>query len=107
MLCRLLERFGAEVVHLAAIPDEPEGTRRALEDAARRADLVVRTGGVSAGEQDHVKAALEALGRLDPWRLAIRPGKPLALGRLPDGGREARFIGPPGNPVAGGVGAVP
>jgi molybdopterin molybdotransferase len=105
MLRRLLERFGAEVVHLAAIPDEPEGTRRALEDAARRADLVVSTGGVSVGEEDHVKAALETLGQLDLWRLAIRPGKPLALGRLPDGEREVRFIGLPGNPVSGFVGA--
>ncbi|QTF91085.1 molybdopterin-binding protein, partial [Halomonas sp. BM-2019] len=80
-------------------------TRRALVEAARRADLVVTTGGVSVGEEDHVKPAVEALGRLDLWRLAIRPGKPLALGRLSVGEREARFVGLPGNPVSGFVGA--
>jgi molybdopterin molybdotransferase len=105
MLKRLLEQFGAEVVRVAAIPDDAEGTRQALAAAAREADVVVTTGGVSVGEEDHVRAAVEALGELDLWRLAIRPGKPLALGRLPDGEREARFVGLPGNPVSGFVGA--
>ncbi|WP_438876109.1 molybdopterin-binding protein, partial [Bacillus cereus group sp. Bce009] len=75
-------------------------------EAAEQADLVITTGGVSVGEEDHVKPAVESLGRLDLWRLALRPGKPLALGRLPrpDGG-EARFVGLPGNPVSGYVGA--
>lgn len=105
MLKRLLEQFGAEVVRVAAIPDDAEGTRLALAAAARESDVVVTTGGVSVGEEDHVRAAVEALGELDLWRLAIRPGKPLALGRLPDGEREARFVGLPGNPVSGFVGA--
>jgi molybdopterin molybdotransferase len=105
MLTRLLERFGAEPVMADSVPDDPEGTRRALAEAARHADLVVTTGGVSVGEEDHVKAAVEALGRLDLWRLAIRPGKPLALGRLLAGEREVRFVGLPGNPVSGFVGA--
>ncbi|MGJ7461696.1 molybdopterin molybdotransferase MoeA [Halomonas sp. MA07-2] len=105
MLRRLLERFGAEVVRVASIPDDAEGTRRALARAAREADVVITTGGVSVGEEDHVKAAVETLGQLDLWRLAIRPGKPLALGRLPAGERETRFVGLPGNPVSSFVGA--
>ncbi|ATJ82778.1 gephyrin-like molybdotransferase Glp [Halomonas beimenensis] len=108
MLRTLLTRFGAEVVHLATVPDDAAGTRRVLKEAAEDADVVVSTGGVSVGEEDHVKAALEALGRLDLWRLAIRPGKPLALGRLSRRaapGGEARFVGLPGNPVSGFVGA--
>ncbi|MDY7117571.1 gephyrin-like molybdotransferase Glp [Halomonas sp. SSL-5] len=105
MLCRLLERFGATPVMMASIPDDPVATREILADAASQADIVVTTGGVSVGEEDHVKAAVEALGRLDLWRLAIRPGKPLALGRIPGGDGEARFVGLPGNPVSSFVGA--
>jgi len=106
MLKRLLERFGAELAWISAIPDDLAGTRDTLRSAAQRADLVITTGGVSVGEEDHVKPALEALGQLDLWRLAIRPGKPLALGRLPgDGQRDVRFVGLPGNPVSCFVGA--
>lgn len=106
MLRQLLERFGAEVVLVASVPDDPDGTRATLSRAAREADVVVSTGGVSVGEEDHVRAALESIGRLDLWRLAIRPGKPLALGRLPgEGGRPVRFVGLPGNPVSCFVGA--
>ncbi|RTR05004.1 gephyrin-like molybdotransferase Glp [Halomonas nitroreducens] len=108
MLRTLLTRFGAEVVRVATVPDDAEGTRRVLQEAAENADVVVTTGGVSVGEEDHVKAALETLGRLDMWRLAIRPGKPLALGRLPRQAAstgEARFVGLPGNPVSCFVGA--
>ncbi|WP_355660076.1 molybdopterin molybdotransferase MoeA [Halomonas salifodinae] len=106
MLARLIERFGGQLVCLAKAPDDLEATRRLLIEAAEQADLVITTGGVSVGEEDHVKPAVESLGRLDLWRLALRPGKPLALGRLPrpDGG-EARFVGLPGNPVSGYVGA--
>ncbi|TDO13805.1 MULTISPECIES: molybdopterin molybdotransferase MoeA [Halomonas] len=106
MLRRLLERFGAELTLITSIPDDPEGTRETLRTAARGTDLVISTGGVSVGEEDHVKAALTSLGQLDLWRLAIRPGKPLALGRLPDEkGRDVRFVGLPGNPVSCFVGA--
>ncbi|MDT8893672.1 molybdopterin molybdotransferase MoeA [Halomonas sp. I1] len=106
MLTRLLETFGADITRLATVPDDAEGTRALLDAAARDADVVITTGGVSVGEEDHVKAALTSLGRLDLWRLAMRPGKPLALGRLPDGdGDETRFVGLPGNPVSCFVGA--
>ncbi|MFG6137084.1 molybdopterin molybdotransferase MoeA [Halomonas sp. B23F22_10] len=107
MLTMLLERFGAEVVMATAVPDAAASTRRLLGEAAELADVVITTGGVSVGEEDHVRGAVEALGRLDLWRLALRPGKPLALGRLPGAGAggEARFVGLPGNPVSGYVGA--
>lgn len=106
MLRRLLENFGAEVVSTVSVPDDYARTVALLTAAAAEADLVVTTGGVSVGEEDHVKAALEAIGQLDMWKLAIRPGKPLALGRLPrDDGSQARFVGLPGNPVSGFVGA--
>ncbi|MFC3285264.1 molybdopterin molybdotransferase MoeA [Litchfieldella rifensis] len=105
MLTRLVERFGGDVVYTAGVPDDFEATCRTLTEAAEIADVVITTGGVSVGEEDHVKHALERLGQLDMWRLAMRPGKPLALGRLPHEGAEARFIGLPGNPVSGYVGA--
>ncbi|MGO1426487.1 MAG: molybdopterin molybdotransferase MoeA [Halomonas sp.] len=106
MLKRLLENFGAEVVSTVSVPDDYARTVALLTAAAAESDLVVTTGGVSVGEEDHVKAALEAIGQLDMWKLAIRPGKPLALGRLPRGdGCQARFVGLPGNPVSGFVGA--
>ncbi|UYV18908.1 molybdopterin molybdotransferase MoeA [Halomonas qaidamensis] len=106
MLKRLLENFGAEVVQRVSVPDDYAQTVKLLTQAASVADVVVSTGGVSVGEEDHVKAALETLGQLDMWKLAIRPGKPLALGRLPrEDGSEARFVGLPGNPVSGFVGA--
>ncbi|MGQ7248311.1 molybdopterin molybdotransferase MoeA [Halomonas sp. V046] len=118
MLRSLLERFGAEVITTIRVPDTATSTERCLRDAATDADLVVSTGGVSVGEEDHVKAAVERLGELALWRLAIRPGKPLALGKLPrghaqgpDGGDpvedngQAHFVGLPGNPVSSFVGA--
>lgn len=105
MLTRLLECFGADVVHTATLPDDFATTCRLLGEAAQRVDVVVSCGGVSVGEEDYVKAALERLGRLDIWRLAMRPGKPLALGRLPHADGEARFVGLPGNPVSSFVGA--
>ncbi|MGR4068252.1 molybdopterin molybdotransferase MoeA [Billgrantia sp. C5P2] len=106
MLRDLLERFGAEVSFSASMPDDAEDTRAMLALAAEQADVVVTTGGVSVGEEDHVKAALEAIGQLDLWRLALKPGKPLALGRLPArDGREVRFVGLPGNPVSSFVAA--
>ncbi|MCK0715724.1 gephyrin-like molybdotransferase Glp [Chromohalobacter sarecensis] len=101
MLSRLLERFGAELVMREHVPDDFATTQRLLREAAERADVIVTTGGVSVGEEDHVKHALESLGQLDLWQLAMRPGKPLALGRI----GQARLVGLPGNPVSCFVGA--
>jgi len=92
----LLAALGCRVEDLGLIPDRLDATREAIEKAAASADLVLSSGGVSVGEEDHVKAAVEALGRLQMWRVAIRPGKPLAFGEI--GG--VPFFGLPGNPVA-------
>lgn len=92
----LLGELGAEVTDLGILPDRFEAVRDALGAAARDHDLLVTSGGMSTGEEDHLKAAIEAQGRLDFWRLAIRPGRPLALGQI---GRVP-LIGLPGNPVA-------
>lgn len=96
MLKALLLRMGCEVESLGPIGDNLETTRAALREAAKRADLIVTTGGVSVGEEDHVKAALEKEGALDLWRVAIKPGKPLAFGHV----GSAHFLGLPGNPVS-------
>jgi molybdopterin molybdotransferase len=92
----LLEGLGAAVTDLGILPDRAEAIREALASAARDHDLIVTSGGMSTGEEDHVKAAVEALGRLHFWRLAIKPGRPVAMGQI---GRVP-FVGLPGNPVA-------
>ena len=94
MLEALLRRLGCEVHALGALGDDLAATRQALRAAAGAADAIVTTGGVSVGEEDHVKTALEAEGTLALWRVAIKPGKPLAFGRV----GEAYFLGLPGNP---------
>ncbi len=94
----LLQALGCEVVDLGLVADTLEATTQALAAAAEQADLVVASGGVSVGEEDHVKPAVEQIGRLDLWRVAMRPGKPLAFGHL--GPRRTPFIGTPGNPVS-------
>jgi len=98
----LLEGFGCEVTDLGRVPDRFEATRDALQNAAEGNDLILSTGGVSVGEEDHIKAAIEATGSLDLWKIAIKPGKPLAFGKITKvgAGGTADFIGLPGNPVS-------
>ena len=98
----LLARLGCAVTDLGIVPDRLDDTVAALRDAAAAHDLVLTSGGVSVGEEDHVRAAVEALGRLQLWQLSIKPGKPFAYGRIGRGGDEAfcHFIGLPGNPVS-------
>ncbi len=98
----LLEGLGCEVADLGIVPDTREATRAALREAAAGNDLILTSGGVSVGEEDHVKPAVEAEGSLDLWKIAIKPGKPLAFGsvRRPGGEGQAAFIGLPGNPVS-------
>ena len=93
-LAGLLKSLGMNVIDGGIVADDAEATARALSDAAARADCVITSGGVSVGEEDHVKAQVERLGQLALWRLAIKPGKPLAFGRI----GETPFIGLPGNP---------
>ena len=92
----LLRRLGCEVSDLGIVPDRLDATLAALQSAAQAHDLILTSGGVSVGEEDHIKPAVQALGRLDLWQIAIKPGKPFAYGRV----QEAHFIGLPGNPVS-------
>jgi len=96
-----LEKMGAEVVSFAQVADSYEQTLEAMRSASAIADVILSTGGVSVGEEDHVKPAVEALGELSLWRLAMKPGKPLAFGRI----GQCLFMGLPGNPVSTFVGA--
>jgi molybdopterin molybdotransferase len=100
LLRALLERLGCAVVDLGNVPDTLEATRAALRQAAAQADLIVTSGGVSVGEEDHVRPAVEAEGEIGLWKLAIKPGKPLACGKVGTGEDAADFIGLPGNPVS-------
>jgi molybdopterin molybdotransferase len=100
-LTGLLRMIGCEVEDLGIVPDTLPATREALRRAARSNDVIVTSGGVSVGEEDHVKPAVDAEGRLDLWRIAMKPGRPLAFGGVRrSGGGEASFIGLPGNPVS-------
>ena len=96
LLRALLQELGCEVVDLGIVPDSLAATRAAFVRAAASADLIVTSGGVSVGEEDHVKPAVQAEGVIDLWQIAMKPGKPLAFGRV----REVPFIGLPGNPVS-------
>jgi molybdopterin molybdotransferase len=91
-----LAAWGFEVVDLGVVHDEPGAVREAMLRAARDADVIITTGGVSVGEEDHVKSVVESIGSLDLWRIAIKPGKPFAYGRVQD----KPFLGLPGNPVS-------
>jgi molybdopterin molybdotransferase len=92
----LLQAAGCEVQDLGIVPDRLDATREALRQAAMASDLIVTSGGVSVGEEDHLKPAVQAEGRLELWQIAMKPGKPLAFGSV---GR-ALFVGLPGNPVS-------
>ncbi len=96
ILSGLLQGLGCEVVDLGTVPDTLSGTMDALARGADAADLILASGGVSVGEEDHVKPALEHLGTLELWSIAIRPGKPFAFGQV----AGTPFLGSPGNPVS-------
>ncbi|MDD3675275.1 gephyrin-like molybdotransferase Glp [Thauera propionica] len=96
MLRALLAGLGCEVEDFGIVPDRLDQTRDVLRRAAEGHDLILTSGGVSVGEEDHVKPAVEAEGSLDMWKIAMKPGKPLAYGRV----HGAAFIGLPGNPVS-------
>jgi len=95
-LAALLRRMGCVVTDMGIVPDQREATVQALRSAAQSHDVILTSGGVSVGEEDHIKPAVQALGTLDLWQIAIKPGKPFAYGRIGD----AHFLGLPGNPVS-------
>jgi molybdopterin molybdotransferase len=92
----LLTRMGCEVTDLGVVPDRYDATVQALSDAALQHDLIVTSGGVSVGEEDHVKPAVQSLGRLHLWQISMKPGKPFAFGQI----AQSYFVGLPGNPVS-------
>jgi len=101
MLRALLQACGCECSDLGIVPDQLQATREALRRAAKGHDLILSSGGVSVGEEDHLKPAVQAEGRLELWQVAIKPGKPLAFGAVhASGGPDALFVGLPGNPVS-------
>jgi molybdopterin molybdotransferase len=102
LLAGLVERLGAVPTDLGILPDDPRALARAIAAAARGHDLVLTSGGVSTGEADHVRQAVESIGRLVFWRVAIKPGRPVAMAVIPGAtaGMDAAFVGLPGNPAA-------
>ena len=95
-LVALLRQVGCEVINLGNIKDKFSATCDALEALESQCDLIMTTGGVSVGEEDHVKPAVESLGELNLWKIRMKPGKPLAYGKV----KQTPFIGLPGNPVS-------
>ena len=105
----MLQRLGCQVTDLGIVPDQREATIDALRNAARSHDLILTSGGVSVGEEDHIKPAVQSLGELNLWQIAIKPGKPFAYGQIGASHRAAggtstghttHFMGLPGNPVS-------
>jgi molybdopterin molybdotransferase len=96
MLIGLIESLGMQAIDLGTVADTPEATRNALVAGSQTADVVISAGGVSVGEEDHIRQVVAELGSVDFWRVAIKPGKPIAFGRIGD----TPFIGLPGNPVS-------
>ncbi|WP_430407630.1 molybdopterin molybdotransferase MoeA [Hydrogenophaga sp.] len=96
----LLTRLGVEVIDMGVVGDQPALLEAAFRDAASCADAIITSGGVSMGEADHTKAMMKQLGDVAFWRIAMRPGRPMAVGRIQEGGRSSVLFGLPGNPVA-------
>jgi molybdopterin molybdotransferase len=92
----LLLRLGCDVTDVGIVPDKRDATVQALAEAAKAHDLILTSGGVSVGEEDHIKPAVQSLGSLDLWQIAMKPGKPFAYGQV----KDTHFIGLPGNPVS-------
>ena len=99
-LIGLLQGLGCEVIDLGLVADDPAQLRATFERAAREADAIISSGGVSVGEADHTKAMMRELGDVVFWRVAMRPGRPMAVGRIKTAERSTVMFGLPGNPVA-------
>ncbi len=100
LLRALLENLGCEISDFGIVPDTLAATRETLRQAAAGNDLIITSGGVSVGEEDHIRPAVEAEGRINMWQIAVKPGKPLAFGQVRKEEGAAFFLGLPGNPVS-------
>jgi molybdopterin molybdotransferase len=96
VLSACLQRCGCTIIDMGNLPDSVTATREALQQSAQAADLIITSGGASVGEEDHIKQALEQVGTMELWRIALRPGKPLVFGHI----RQVPYFGLPGNPVS-------
>ena len=96
----LVQALGCELIDMGVVRDDPIALEQAFVDAASKADAIITSGGVSVGEADHTKAMMKKLGDVAFWRIAMRPGRPMAVGRIQRGERSAVLFGLPGNPVA-------
>jgi molybdopterin molybdotransferase len=96
----LVQALGCELIDMGVVRDDPAALEQAFVDAAAQADAIITSGGVSVGEADHTKAMMKKLGDVAFWRIAMRPGRPMAVGRITQGERSAVLFGLPGNPVA-------
>ena len=96
----MLQRLGCEVTDMGIVPDRRDATVEAMRTAAQAHDLILTSGGVSVGEEDHIKPAVESLGSLDLWQIGMKPGKPFAYGQIPREQGAVHFMGLPGNPVS-------
>ena len=96
----LLQRLGVELIDMGVVRDQPAALEAAFRSAAENADAVITSGGVSVGEADHTKQVMASLGDVLFWRIAMRPGRPMAIGRIASGDHSAILFGLPGNPVA-------
>ncbi|MBS0436372.1 MAG: molybdopterin molybdotransferase MoeA [Proteobacteria bacterium] len=96
----MLQRLGVDLIDMGVVRDDPVALEAAFRQAAQDADAVITSGGVSVGEADHTKQVMKTLGDVLFWRIAMRPGRPMAIGRIGSGGHDAILFGLPGNPVA-------
>ena len=96
----MLQRLGVDLIDMGVVRDDPAALEAAFRQAAQDADAVITSGGVSVGEADHTKQVMKTLGDVLFWRIAMRPGRPMAIGRISSGGHDAILFGLPGNPVA-------
>jgi len=96
----LVQALGCELIDMGVVRDDPAALEQAFADAAAQADAIITSGGVSVGEADHTKAMMKKLGDVAFWRIAMRPGRPMAVGRITQGERSTVLFGLPGNPVA-------
>jgi molybdopterin molybdotransferase len=96
----MLSRLGCDIIDMGVVRDDPASLERALKAAAADADAIITSGGVSVGEADFIRELLGKLGEVVFWKIAMKPGRPMAFGKIADAGNEAHFFGLPGNPVA-------